>query len=114
MKAQRYSAGLVCLFLVFCAFQGVMWHWRPEPGWHPSWWQLHSLAWFGFYVLMPLTVIPTMALMSYRGVDNDAVLWTTLVFGILLEFAFVYLAAFGLANGVLRCIHRFKAHDKTV
>jgi hypothetical protein len=112
MKAQRHFAGLVCLFTVFCAFQGVMWHWRPEPGWYPSWWQFHSLAWFGFYVLGPLTVIPVAALQAYGGVENDAALWAAFVFGVLLEFAFVYLVAFAVANRVLKCIHGFRAHEK--
>jgi hypothetical protein len=109
MSAPRQFAGYVCLFCVFSAFQGVMWHWRPEPGWHPSWWQLHTLAWFGFYICLPLNLFPVVILRIW-GVTSGAVLWPALVFGVLFGFAVVYLLAFGFAKVISRSLHGFKKH----
>jgi hypothetical protein len=113
MKTPRQFAAFVYLFCVFSLFQGLMWHWRPEPGWHPSWWQLHTLAWFGFFIIMPLTVMPVVFLQSF-DISNDAVLWAAFVFGILFEFALVYLLAYGFAKLLSRILHGFRNHTKVV
>ena len=109
MKAPRYFAGLVCLFFAFAYFEGVMWHWRPEPGWHPSWWQIHSLAWFGFYVLGVLSVIPTAVVGSIFEIESHTISWLAFTFGILLEFALIYSAAFVMADAVVKF---FRRHEK--
>ena len=108
MKTPRLFAVFVCLVLAFTIFQGSRWHWRPEPDWHPSWWQSHTWARVGFIISLPIP-LPVVFLQE-AGVSSDWILWPALAIGVVCEFAVTYFAALGLAKLFLKIYHRVR-HD---
>jgi hypothetical protein len=92
MKAPRYIAAFVCLFVAFAMLQNFMWHWRPEPGWQPSWWQSRALATFGFLTSMP-AVLPLVILMDI-GFTNIVIGWLAIAFGVIAEFVLIYVVVY--------------------
>jgi hypothetical protein len=109
MKAPRFIAAFVCLLLAFTLFQSWMWHWRPEPGWQPSWWQSHTLAAIGAPLSMP-AMIPALILQSF-GVTNTVAGQSAIAFGFIIEIALTYFLVYFIARFLLK--RRFRA-DKTV
>jgi hypothetical protein len=92
MSAPKYIAASTCLIFVFLMFQGYMWHWRPEPGWQPSWWQSHTLATLGFLLSMP-AMIPAVILAN-MGATNTTLGWLTIAFGYILEMGLTYILVY--------------------
>jgi hypothetical protein len=87
MRVPKFIAAFVCLLLAFTLFQDWMWPSRPEPGWHPSWWQSHTWADFGSLLSMPafmLDLFPTMIFQTL-GVTNAVAKWLVIAFGYLLK-----------------------------
>jgi hypothetical protein len=108
MKASKYIAVLACLILVFLMFQDYMWHWRPEPGWQPSWWQSHTLATFGFFLSAP-AVIPAGILESI-GASNAIVLWSAIALGYILEIGLTYVLIYFPTRYLFRRCYEIRAH----
>ena len=92
MRAPKYIASLVWLLLSFVLFQSWMWHWRPEPGWHPSWWQSETLANVGFILSFP-AMLPTSFLQDL-GASGAVVGWSAIAFGFLLEIGMTYVLVY--------------------
>jgi len=108
MKAPKYIAGSTCLILVFLMFQGYTWHWRPEPGWQPNWWQSHTLATFGFFFSMP-AMIPAVIL-GNMGVTNAILGGLTIAFGFVLEIGLTYVFVYFPTRYLFRRCYEIRAH----
>jgi hypothetical protein len=92
MRAPKYIAAFTCLILVFLMFQGHMWHWRPEPGWQPRWWQSHTLAMLGVAVCLP-AMIPALIL-SNLGAWSAVLAWAAFASGFIIEFGLTYVLVY--------------------
>jgi hypothetical protein len=102
MKPERIFAVVSCMFVVASIVQGLMWHWRPEPGWHPAWWQSHTWAILGQLLAMPCAVLPV--LLQELGVEANALLWASLAVGFALELLVVYRFTHACAQGVVAVV----------
>src|SRR5580698_1824774 len=109
MKAPKYIAVSVCLILVFLMFQGYMWHWRPEPGWQPGWWQSHTLATWGFLLSLP-AMIPAVIL-GNMGVTSVVLGWLTIVLGYILEIGLTYILVYFPIGYLFRRCYEIRAHQ---
>jgi len=89
-------------------FQGYMWHWRPEPGWQPSWWQSHTLATFGFFLSGP-ALIPTVILAN-MGATNAILGWLTIAFGFILEIGLTYVLVYFPTRYLFRRYYETRAN----
>jgi hypothetical protein len=96
MKAPRYVAIFVCALLAFTLLQGLAWPVRPEPGWHPSWWQFPALAGVGHILCLPGLIPPL--LLENLGIFNNGILMSAAVFGLLVEMALLTVVAFFIAR----------------
>ena len=108
MKAPKHIAAFSCLILVFLMFQGYMWHWRPEPGWQPSWWQSHTLATLGFFLSMP-AMIPAVIL-GDMGATSAILGWLTIAFGFILEIGLTYVFVYYPTRYLFRRCYEIRAH----
>jgi len=79
-----------------------MWHWRPEPGWQPSWWQSHAIASIGFILSLP-AMLPASVLADMR-VTSSAVGWLAIAFGFVVEFVLTYGLVYFVAKLVCRAL----------
>lgn len=108
MKAPKYIAASVCLILVFLLFQAYTWHWRPEPGWQPKWWQSQALATIGFFLSMP-AMIPAVIL-AKMGATNATLGWLTIAFGYILEIGLTYILIYFPTRFLFRRHYEIQAH----
>jgi hypothetical protein len=92
MRAPKFIAAFVCLLLAFTLLQGWMWHDRPEPGWHPSWWQSHTWASVGFILSLP-AMMPAV-IVGDMGATNAILGWLTITFGFILEIGLTYVLVY--------------------
>jgi hypothetical protein len=111
MKAPKLTAFLACSVLLFLLVQCWAWHWRPEPGWHPQWWQSHSLAMTGFFLSMP-AMIPALILQNL-GVTSELAGWVAVRFGFIVEFVLTYLLFYFLAKFSFRAVYDHRVHKAT-
>jgi len=98
MKAPRYIAAFVCLFLVVLILQGMLWHWKPAPDWQPGWWQFRSLATVGYFLSMPALLF--VVFLQWCGVMGNALTVATF-FALIAEVIAIYVAVYGLARRLL-------------
>ena len=96
MRAPRYVAIFVCVLVAFTLLQGLMWPVRPDPGWQPGWWQFPALAGAGHILCVP-GLIPALILENL-GIFNNGILMSAAAFGLLVEMALVFVAAFFIAR----------------
>jgi len=96
MKAPKYIAASVCLILVFLMFQAEMWHWRPEPGWQPSWWQSETLSTLGACLSLP-AIIPV-GILAAMEASNESLAHLAVVFGYILEIGLTYWFVYSLTK----------------
>ena|SRR5579859_2977287 len=108
MRAPKYIASFVCLVLVFLLFQGWMWHWRPEPGWHPSWWQSKALANIGFILSMP-AMMPAVLFQSL-GASSAVLGWAAIAFGYILEIGLTYVLVYLPTRHLFRRHYEIRGH----
>lgn len=89
-------------------FQGYMWHWRPEPGWQPSWWQSHTLATLGFFLSLPAMIPAT--ILAGMGATNATLGWLAIAFGYILEIGLTYVFVYFPTRYLFRRCHEIRAH----
>ena len=97
--------------------QSLMWHWRPEPGWHPYWWQSHTWAetWaeIGFLLSMP-PLLPMVVLQSF-GITNAILQFVlgclALVVGFGAYFIFVYTLVYFSTKCLLKLLPRIRKDE---
>jgi hypothetical protein len=111
VRAPKLIAAFVCLLLAFALFQGWMWHWRPEPGWHPGWWQSRALATVGFFFSLP-AMFPA-AVVGDIGVTNVLAGWLAISFGVIVELALTYGLFYFLTRLLLRILRPDKPADES-
>lgn len=92
MKASKYIATSACVILVFLMFQGYMWHWRPERGWQPSWWQSYTLADLGASLSLP--AMAPVAILADMGATMAVLGWLAIAFGYILEIGLTYILVY--------------------
>ena len=85
-----------------------MWHWRPEPGWHPSWWQSETLANIGFALSLP-AMMPTVIL-GEMGATNAILGWLTIAFGFILEIGLTYILVYFSTRFLTKRLYVLRAH----
>jgi hypothetical protein len=116
MRAPKYIAVFTCVLLAFTLLQGFMWPARPEPGWHPSWWQLKTWAAFGEHfgviAMIPMLLAQEIGLQDIRFVNivTGALAYTI---GFFMEFVSVYALVYFPTRFLFRRTNDFRTH-KTV
>jgi hypothetical protein len=108
MRAPKLIAVFVCLLLAFTLLQGWMWPDRPEPGWHPSWWQSHTWATVGFALSMP-AMFPALIL-SGLGATGVVLGWAAIAFGFILEIGLTYVLVYFPTRYLFRRLYEIRAH----
>ena len=111
MKAPRYIAALVCLFLAFIILQGMLWRWKKgAPDWQPDWWQFRSLAILGYFLSMPALLVTLF--FQKLGVMGSALTVVT-YFALIVEVVAVYFSVHWLARRLLESAYGVRS-SKTV